>query len=54
MAGFMEHNVPCPKCNKNTGTLDLGKSYEDFYCNNKECNYSHSIDFNKIKDKETK
>ncbi len=46
MPGFIEFEVTCPKCNKNTGTLDVGYTYEDFNCNNKECNYNHSVSFN--------
>jgi len=41
--GFLEFEVTCPKCNKNSGTLDIGNTYEDFHCNNKECNYNHSV-----------
>tara|TARA_Y100001963_G_C6647754_1_gene384178 strand:- start:598 stop:735 length:138 start_codon:yes stop_codon:yes gene_type:complete len=45
MSGFIEFDLVCPKCKKETGVLDVGKTYQDSYCTNPECNFSKTIDF---------
>jgi hypothetical protein len=50
MGGFLEFEVPCPKCSKYTGILDVGNTYEQFHCTNKECNHKHSESLNVVFD----